>query len=1324
MVIVKPAILLFQLLSLTACTRSLEVALETDIILSSSNTILTAGDPYITADYVVSRVSATAESSLSLLSVAGSSEELTTEFAASDVIFTSESVPSLGSSPATIITSGSVLRMSTGGTIVNVLSSKYGRTTLQPSSVVSNILTVPYDSDATTSTSTIFTTSMPFNVSQTSGSILTSLTSKSNPLVTNLPSFSSQKITINTNTLTSAVTVSNSAVSIGPSIISSNTSKLISTQTTGRSPSLAPSGTVNSASYLVSTGNSRSANWTQSPYDSDTLFHPTVTQNSKQTGASSVSSYELSGHSNQDTSIGSSTSVWSTSAVNLTSHVTISPNYNQTTSSQTVADGSTVSSKRATGVATGGSVSFNSSRKQTSDLLWSTSSPNLTRTSGSSSTIKEGSTAATINNGTSLMGTSNSVQSTSSSYTSQLPYATPSPNFNQSATLSSIASQNSTATSRSNSTKSIASTNSFWSISSSHTSQLQPLTSTSNSNQFSASPSTISYANESTASSTISYGSARASNRNTTTLVGTSGSISSESTLRSQLTSASLLPSSTSSTKQSLHSPVFCSSSLFSSSQTFSESGSSSTASSWTSTTPTSVQQTTATAETSTSSTISLFDAIATDEPPSVFGRSINPLSPADGVSNDGPIETNKFYTNLLIGTQGSAVFVYPYSLWKYSSSYGTGFAVQHTTSSQYSFGDDDSEGNSEYLVNPLGIAHCILSATSFDSSMTMEIDEMTFSSVKVKLAEGSSTSDYLEIPLVQGMGFSTGVYHGGLIAKIASSVGFSAVTEESSTNLPEGVLKYRIALLNGVTWLCYVVNPSGTMESSFSMEVTSTYTIEAADSIDGLIIQLAVAPESTDLDKFYDEAAGMYPTDFQVSGISDGTTATYEFSYNTEGSSASGNTIIFSLPHHQKSFTSSMADQYTGITLQSTTKGVMAGYLTNVLQFSQTINTEISWLPWSSQLGSDPLSYSADQLKLLAEVANSELQVSVSDSISGLNTYYLGKVIDKYAYILLTVSDIIGDESSTSSTLENLKSAFDILLGNSQTYPLIYDTRYGGIVSSGDWASTTTQYDFGNTYYNDHHFHYGYIIHAAAAIGHVDAKLGGTWAQENKEWVNSLVRDVANPSTDDQYFAQSRMFDWFHGHSWAAGLFENGNGKNEESSSEDYNFAYGMKLWGSVIGDSSMELRGDLMISIMSDSMNDYMLYDDSNTVEPSEIIGNKVSGILFDDIIDYTTYFGTNTEYIHGIHMLPITPASSAIRQPTFVSQEWSSKLSSIIGSLESGWAGILRLNQALFDPLDSYNFFSASDFDSSIYLDDGMSRTWALAFSGGLANSLGLM
>lgn len=81
---------------------------------------------------------------------------------------------------------------------------------------------------------------------------------------------------------------------------------------------------------------------------------------------------------------------------------------------------------------------------------------------------------------------------------------------------------------------------------------------------------------------------------------------------------------------------------------------------------------------------------------------------------------------------------------------------------------------------------------------------------------------------------------------------------------------------------------------------------------------------------------------------------------------------------------------------------------------------------------------------------------------------------------------------------------------------------------------------DFGNTYYNDHHFHYGYFIYCAAVIGHIDP----TWIPANKDYVNTLVRDIANPSVQDKFFPVSRMFDWYHGHSWAHGLFETLDGK------------------------------------------------------------------------------------------------------------------------------------------------------------------------------------
>lgn len=111
---------------------------------------------------------------------------------------------------------------------------------------------------------------------------------------------------------------------------------------------------------------------------------------------------------------------------------------------------------------------------------------------------------------------------------------------------------------------------------------------------------------------------------------------------------------------------------------------------------------------------------------------------------------------------------------------------------------------------------------------------------------------------------------------------------------------------------------------------------------------------------------------------------------------------------------------------------------------------------------------------------------------------------------------------------------------------------------------------DFGNSHYNDHHFHYGYFVLAAAIIAHLDP----SWLPANKDYVNALARDFANPSSKDPLFPQLRSWDFFHGHSWAHGLYASADGKDQESSSEDMMQAFALKMFGKVSGDANMEAR------------------------------------------------------------------------------------------------------------------------------------------------------
>lgn len=129
-------------------------------------------------------------------------------------------------------------------------------------------------------------------------------------------------------------------------------------------------------------------------------------------------------------------------------------------------------------------------------------------------------------------------------------------------------------------------------------------------------------------------------------------------------------------------------------------------------------------------------------------------------------------------------------------------------------------------------------------------------------------------------------------------------------------------------------------------------------------------------------------------------------------------------------------------------------------------------------------------------------------------------------------------------------------------------------------------------------------------------------WLETSKDWVNMLVRDAGNSAGNDPLFPFSRGFDWFHGHSWAKGLFESFDGKDEESTSEDAMFAYALKMWGKTIGDVSMEARGNLMLGILRRSMRNYFLMESNNKNHPANFIANKVTGIVRQALSPYVLW------------------------------------------------------------------------------------------------------
>ncbi|KAE8959995.1 hypothetical protein PR002_g30360 [Phytophthora rubi] len=288
-------------------------------------------------------------------------------------------------------------------------------------------------------------------------------------------------------------------------------------------------------------------------------------------------------------------------------------------------------------------------------------------------------------------------------------------------------------------------------------------------------------------------------------------------------------------------------------------------------------------------------------------------------------------------------------------------------------------------------------------------------------------------------------------------------------------------------------------------------------------------------------------------------------------------------------------------------------------------------------------------------------------------------------------------------SKLEDLIEPF---LTNTLSSPLVYDTTYKGVVTGLAFTTGDITVDFGNGVYNDHHYHYGYWVTASAILKKLDPSWSGMAQLETMVW--TLLRDVANPNSDDAYFPKFRHFSWYLGHSYSHGVTPMADGKDQESTSEDVNFYYGMMLWGKTVNQAVEDL-GSLMLRLNARAVRTYFLMTSDNTIHPPQFVPNHVTGIFFDNKADYATWFSAEKYCTHGIQMIPVSPINGLVRTTTFIQEEWDDILSKeaiVTGSdTTNAWLSLLLVNEAAINPADALSKLVTTA------MDDGLTRSWAL-------------
>jgi endo-1,3(4)-beta-glucanase len=631
---------------------------------------------------------------------------------------------------------------------------------------------------------------------------------------------------------------------------------------------------------------------------------------------------------------------------------------------------------------------------------------------------------------------------------------------------------------------------------------------------------------------------------------------------------------------------------------------------------------------------------------PPTFAAAVHPLSPTERWGAlTAPYPTNAAWMDLVLGSGANPVNILPYEVKALSN----GLLVSQPAKDVKPtfilsiFNHDLSFETVEQLAGRSVVDHDLLSVT------------MRWEGV----GGGSMVA-----PLVRGMPYATMVYT-ALTPRIESAHAITSVNMGSPSPITSD--RFEITLNNGQSWVLYASSAVTFNWSASGMAAMAPFTgalrVAALGGSPGAAAEL-------------DKHKGAYPTGGDVAVSVTGDKATIDFTWKTEGA---GPLLMAAMPHHMDSLVGAeMVDVKF-----PTIRGEMAGVSGAAWKFEEPLST----ITWNA-----PSGIAADKVEAVKEALAGDLaEVPVAK-----DPYFFGKQIAKLGRLAL-IADELGDAASAGSIREQMKTFLDPWLAGTNDNPLRYDSKWGGICSTAGLGSQGA--DFGNGWYNDHHFHYGYFLYAAAALGKGDA----TWLTSKKAAVTDLARDIANPSEMDTSFTPFRNKDWFEGHSWAAGLFEFGDGRNQESTSEAVNAWYGLYLVGLASGDKNMENVGRVLLATEIRTAQKYWQIKQGSAIYDEPFAGNKVVGILWGNKVDYTTFFGQNPEFIHGIQMIPFTPITEALLPADWVTEEYPVLSQVLGGAVQEGWKGFIYMDHAIIDPAAAWD-----EVNMLTGYDDGNTKT----------------
>ena len=193
---------------------------------------------------------------------------------------------------------------------------------------------------------------------------------------------------------------------------------------------------------------------------------------------------------------------------------------------------------------------------------------------------------------------------------------------------------------------------------------------------------------------------------------------------------------------------------------------------------------------------------------------------------------------------------------------------------------------------------------------------------------------------------------------------------------------------------------------------------------------------------------------------------------------------LMFATPHHQERLrpivSSSNAVQFVGCT------PTIHGQACPVLGAQWSLVEHLHRTSFHST--------ESPRLEMLPDIRSAlevDLDYRVPDNYmrGAGDTYFAGKMLAKLARILIVADELGGvDQVKFDSALGRLRAGVEVWLNGSAESPLLYDSKWGGVVMCGCIynghgcdnafpdcpAIVDAGSNFGAGFYNDHHYHFG----------------------------------------------------------------------------------------------------------------------------------------------------------------------------------------------------------------------------------------------------------